>query len=64
MKRLIIALALLTPACAAGQARQTKIDQFKHITKDLCIESPSEVLLAQHLYIEMMVVKTFRDEKE
>ena len=54
MKKIIIAVALLMPACAANQTRQEKIAEFKFITKDMCIEQPDEIILAQTLYNEMI----------
>lgn len=54
MKKIILAVALLMPACAANQTRQEKIAEFKFITKDMCIEQPDEIILAQTLYNEMI----------
>tara|TARA_R100001198_G_scaffold95601_1_gene82139 strand:- start:519 stop:689 length:171 start_codon:yes stop_codon:yes gene_type:complete len=55
MRIIAILLAAVLMGCAS--AKTERIIKFKEITKDLCIDNPNEVLLAQHLY-NQMVLKT------
>ena len=52
MRIITILLAALMMSCAS--ARSKKIAKFKEITKDVCIDNPHEVYLAQTLYIEIV----------
>lgn len=54
MKKLILGVALLIPSCATQQTRYEKIAEFKFITNDMCIDSKDEIVLAQHLYNNMV----------
>lgn len=42
-------------SCAS--ARNKKLAKYKEITKDVCIDNPNEVRLAQALYVEMVIKK-------
>jgi len=56
MKKIIIASALLTiMACASAKQTnyQNKISIFKEKTKDVCVDNPNEVKLAQNLYLQI-----------
>ncbi len=56
MKKIIIASAWLTTmACATAKQTnyQNKISIFKEMTKDICVDNPNEVKLAQNLYLEI-----------
>lgn len=55
MRIIVILLAAVLMGCASAKTEQ--IIKFKEITKDVCIDNPNEVLLAQALYREM-VLKT------
>ena len=50
MKKIILAVALLMPACAANQTRLEKKAEFKFIMQDVCVDTEDEIILAQHLY--------------
>ncbi len=57
MKKVIIILtgSMLLTACGGIQPQLMKVkrSQFKELTKDICVENPQEVYLAQVLYNEM-----------
>ena len=53
MRIVIIILVAAMSSCAS--VRTERIAEFKEITKDVCLDNPKEVLLAQHLYKEMVV---------
>jgi len=42
-------------ACATAKQTnyQNKISIFKEMTKDICVDNPNEVKLAQNLYLEI-----------
>ncbi len=46
---------LMMTACAPAKqtSYQNKISVFKKITKDICVENPHEVSLAQNLYLQI-----------
>jgi len=51
-------LVALSSCSAAKLERVEQYEQYKSITKDVCTDNPHEVLLAQHLYKEMLHTKT------
>jgi hypothetical protein len=56
MRKIIIASAMLVmTACAPAKqtSYQNKISAFKKMTKDICVENPHEVRLAQNLYLQI-----------
>jgi len=46
---------LMTTACAPAKQKsyQNKIIAFKEMTKDICVDNPHEVKLAQNLYLQI-----------
>lgn len=53
MRVLLMILVAAMSSCAS--VRSERIAEFKEITKDVCLDNPNEVLLAQHLYKQMVV---------
>ena len=53
MRTVLIILVAAMSSCAS--VRTERIAEFKEITKDVCLDNPNEVRLAQHLYKEMVV---------
>ena len=51
----MIILAATILSCAS--AREKSLTRFKEITKDVCIDNPHEVKLAQILFNEMVNVR-------
>lgn len=49
MKLITMILAATMLSCAS--AREQKIAEYKELTKDICIDNPHEIKLAQQLYI-------------
>ena len=49
MRIILILLVATTVSCAS--ARKTRVAEYKEITKDVCLDNPHEVKLAQQLYI-------------
>jgi len=47
-------LATLAVMTSCASARTNKYNRFKELTKDMCIDTPEQVRLAQILYIEIM----------
>jgi len=52
MRAILIIVAATMVSCAT--VRQKKIAEFREATKDICIDNPHEVKLAQILYIQMV----------
>tara|TARA_R110002072_G_scaffold214592_1_gene371794 strand:+ start:215 stop:382 length:168 start_codon:yes stop_codon:yes gene_type:complete len=55
MRVIIILLVATMMSCAS--AREKSLTRFKEITKDVCIDNPHEVKLAQILFNEMVNVR-------
>tara|TARA_B100000085_G_scaffold163885_1_gene149017 strand:- start:24703 stop:24888 length:186 start_codon:yes stop_codon:yes gene_type:complete len=56
MKKICILVVTLTMMGCGGiqpQLMKLKQSQFKEMTKDICVDNPHEVYLAQVLYNEM-----------
>jgi hypothetical protein len=53
MKAITMILAALLMGCAS--AKVEKMIEFKQLTKDVCVDNPVEVRLAQALYVEMVL---------
>ena len=52
MKRaVILILAITLVGCAS--VKQTKMEEYRVLTQDVCRDNPHEVMLAQLLYNEM-----------
>ena len=47
----LILIAVLVTGCAS--AKQTKMEEYRVLTQDVCRDNPHEVRLAQLLYNEM-----------
>ena len=47
-------LVALSSCSAAKLERAEQYELYKNITKDVCADNPHEVLLAQHLYNQML----------
>tara|TARA_R100000278_G_scaffold40193_3_gene35415 strand:+ start:3919 stop:4092 length:174 start_codon:yes stop_codon:yes gene_type:complete len=54
MKTIMI-MILVAAMSSCASARTERIADFRELTKDICIESPNEILLAQALYREMVL---------
>ena len=52
MRVIIILLVATMMGCAS--AREENLKRFKEITKDVCVDNPHEVKLAQILYNEVV----------
>jgi lipoprotein NlpI len=50
-KAAILILAVTLVGCAS--AKQTKMEEYRILTQDICRDNPHEVMLAQLLYNEM-----------
>lgn len=48
-------MILVAAMSSCASARNERIAEFKNLTRDICIESPNEILLAQALYREMVL---------
>ncbi len=48
------ALVVTLGSCAS---QNTMMTEYKELTKDVCIDNPHEVVLAQHLYNKMKELK-------
>ena len=46
----IITILLVATMLSCASARETNLNKFKELTKDVCIDNPHEVKLAQILY--------------
>jgi hypothetical protein len=55
MRAITILLVATMMSCAS--ARETNLKRFKELTKDVCVDNPHEVKLAQILYNEIVNVK-------
>lgn len=55
MKYIVILLVAMMMSCAS--AREKNLTRFKELTKDVCIDNPNEVKLAQILYNEIVNVR-------
>lgn len=53
MRVLITILAATMISCAS--ARETRVAEYREITKDICRDNPHEIRLAQQLYISYVV---------
>ena len=51
MKAITLILVVTLMGCAS--ARQTKMEEYRVLTQDVCRDNPHEILLAQLLYNEM-----------
>ncbi len=49
MRILIMILAATMLSCAS--ARETRIKKYQVMTKDICLDNPNEIKLAQRLYV-------------
>ncbi len=54
MKKLLLALAVTLGSCAS---QNTMMTEYKELTKNVCLDNPHEVALAQHLYNKMKELK-------
>jgi len=48
-------MILVAAMSSCASARTKRIADFRELTKDICIESPNEIFLAQALYREMVL---------
>lgn len=55
MRLTIVVLVATLMSCAS--AREKNLTRFKELTKDVCIDNPHEVKLAQILYNEIVNVR-------
>ena len=55
MKKMIITALVALNGCSAIKHYENTYENFKNITKDVCIDNSQEVTLAQHLYNEMFL---------
>jgi hypothetical protein len=55
MKAILMILAALLMGCAS--VKTERLTEFKELTKDVCLDNPMEVKLAQALYKEMVLNK-------
>ena len=55
MRLTIVLLVATLMSCAS--AREKSLTRFKELTKDVCIDNPHEVKLAQILYNEIVNVR-------
>ena len=53
----IIMIILAATILSCASAREKNLTRFKEITKDVCIDNPQEVKLAQILYNEIVNVR-------
>ena len=53
--KVIMTMILVAAMSSCASARNERIAEFKNLTRDICIESPNEILLAQALYREMVL---------
>tara|TARA_R100000231_G_scaffold139613_1_gene121633 strand:- start:1546 stop:1713 length:168 start_codon:yes stop_codon:yes gene_type:complete len=49
MKIITIVLVAMMMSCAS--ARKERLIKFQYMTKDVCVDNPNEILLAQKLYL-------------
>lgn len=54
MKVIVGSIVLATLMMSCGVARQTRVSEFKELTKDMRIETPNETRMAQVLYLKMV----------
>tara|TARA_S200002703_G_scaffold124919_1_gene111082 strand:+ start:103 stop:291 length:189 start_codon:yes stop_codon:yes gene_type:complete len=54
MKVIVGSIVLATLIMSCGVARQTRVNEFKELTKDMRIETQSEGRIAQILYLKMV----------
>jgi hypothetical protein len=53
----LITILLVATMMSCASAREKNLVRFKELTKDVCIDNPHEVKLAQILYNEIVNVK-------
>jgi len=53
----VITILLVATMMSCASAREKKLKRFKQLTKDVCVDNPHEVKLAQILYNEIVNVK-------
>jgi hypothetical protein len=53
----VITILLVATMMSCASARETNLKRFKELTKDVCVDNPHEVKLAQILYNEIVNVK-------
>tara|TARA_R100000081_G_C4765587_1_gene142526 strand:- start:576 stop:743 length:168 start_codon:yes stop_codon:yes gene_type:complete len=49
MKIILMILVAMMMSCAS--ARKERLIKYQYITKDVCVDNPNEILLAQKLYL-------------
>ena len=53
----VITIFLVATMMSCASAREKNLIRFKELTKDVCVDNPHEVKLAQILYNEIVNVK-------
>jgi len=53
----VITILLVATLMGCASAREKKLTRFKELTKDVCVDNPHEVKLAQILYNEIVNVR-------
>lgn len=50
----VLIVGLMMSCKAAPELREIKLERYKELTQNVCIDHPEEIRLAQALYIEMI----------
>ena len=50
----VLIVGLMMSCKAAPELREIKLERYKELTQNVCIDHPDEVRLAQALYTEMI----------
>ena len=50
----VLIVGLMMSCKAAPELREIKLERYKELTQNVCIDHPDEIRLAQALYIEMI----------